>query len=128
MGNPNVRIRTRAAVAFIFVLVLGAFWKLTTMKGVVITDDIFASDLWNESLPYRVALGNALRSGQSPLWVPEIDGGFPLLARAEAGVCYPFNIVLFGLCPPDVALNLTILLTVLTAGVGMCLYAREIGA
>ena len=97
------------------------------MTGVVITDDIFASDLWNESLPYRVSLGNAVRSGQWPLWVPEIYGGFPLLARSEAGACYPFNIVLFALCPPDVALNLTILLTVVTAGVGMCLYTREIG-
>ena len=98
------------------------------MKGVLITDDIFASDLMNENFPYRFSLGSALRSGQWPLWVREIYGGFPLLARSEAGVCYPINIVLFGLFPPYVALNLTILLIVLTAGIGMYFLAREIEA
>ncbi|HVY41184.1 MAG TPA: YfhO family protein [Polyangia bacterium] len=121
------RFETPAALAAIVALILSAFWKLTLMKGVVITDDVFASDLMNENFPYRVALGEALRAGHWPLWVREIYGGFPLLARSEAGVCYPFNLVLFGLLPPYVALNLTMLLTLVAAGVGMYLYAREIG-
>jgi hypothetical protein len=121
------RFATPAAITAIVGLILAAFWKLTLMKGVVITDDIFASDLMNENFPYRFALGEALRAGHLPLWVRELYGGFPLLARSEAGVCYPFNIVLFGLLPAYVALNLTMLLTLLTAGVGMYLYAREIG-
>jgi hypothetical protein len=125
---PESKLRTWAAVAFIVGLVLAAFWKLTVMKGIPITDDIFASDLMNENFPYRFSLGEALRSGHWPLWVREIYGGFPLLARSEAGVCYPFNIVLFGLFSPYLALNLTILLVVATAGVGMYFYAREIGA
>jgi hypothetical protein len=125
---PESRFRTWAAVAFLVALVLAAFWKLTLMRGIPITDDIFASDLMNENFPYRFSLGEALRSGQWPLWVREIYGGFPLLARSEAGVCYPINIVLFGLFSPYVALNLTILLIVVTAGVGMYFYAREIGA
>ena len=97
------------------------------MQGLVITDDLFASDMMNENFPYRFSLGHALQSGHWPLWVREIYGGFPLLARAESGVCYPFNLVLFGLFSPYVALNLTILLTLATAGIGMYLYAREIG-
>src|SRR5450432_1424848 len=105
------RFETRVAVAFIVALILAAFWKVTLMQGVVITDDIFASDLMNENFPYRFALGKALQAGQWPLWVRELYGGFPLLARSEAGVCYPFNIVLFGFLSPYVALNLTILLT-----------------
>ncbi|MES1208083.1 MAG: YfhO family protein, partial [Pseudomonadota bacterium] len=121
------RFETPAAVASIVALILAAFWKLALMKGVVITDDIFASDLMNENFPYRVALGEALRAGHWPLWVRELYGGFPLLARSEAGVCYPFNVVLFGLLPPYVALNVTILLTLVIAGVGMYFYAREIG-
>jgi hypothetical protein len=98
------------------------------MWGILITDDIFASDLMNENFPYRFSLGEALRSGHWPLWAREIYGGFPLLARSEAGVCYPINIVLFGLFSPYVALNLTLLLIVVTAGVGMYFYVREIGA
>ncbi|HVT08306.1 MAG TPA: YfhO family protein [Polyangia bacterium] len=126
-GKLLGRFETPAAVASIVALILSAFWKLTLMKGVVITDDVFASDLMNENFPYRFALGAALRAGHWPLWVRELYGGFPLLARSEAGVCYPFNLVLFGLLPPYVALNLTMLLTLVTAGVGMYLYAREIG-
>src|SRR6202142_534237 len=124
----GLNFRTWAAIAFILGLVLAAFWKLTLMRGILITDDIFASDLMNENFPYRFSLGEALRSGHWPLWVREIYGGFPLLARSEAGVCYPINLVLFGLFSPYVALNLTILLIVATAGVGMYFYAREIGA
>ncbi|MFL5306680.1 MAG: YfhO family protein [Polyangia bacterium] len=126
-GHARSRFETPLAIAALVGLILAAFWKLTLMKGVVITDDVFASDLMNENFPYRVALGEALRAGHWPLWVREVYGGFPLLARSEAGVCYPFNIVLFGLLPPYVALNLTILLTLITAAVGMYLYAREIG-
>jgi len=95
--EQNAELQTRVAVAFIAVLILAAFWKLTLMMGLVITDDLFASDLMNENFPYRFSLGSALQSGHLPLWVREIYGGFPLLARSEAGVCYPFNIVLFGL-------------------------------
>jgi Bacterial membrane protein YfhO len=122
------RFEPEIAVGFLIALVLGAFWRLALMRGVVITDDVFASDLMNENFPYRVALGKALRTGEWPLWVRELYGGFPLLARSEAGVCYPFNIVLFGLLPPFVALNVTILLTLLTAGIGMYCYARELEA
>ena len=127
-GTPWWKSQTWVAVAFIAAVVLAAFWKLAAMKGVLITDDIFASDLMNENFPYRFSIGNALRSGQWPLWVREIYGGFPLLARSEAGVCYPINIVLFGLFWPDVVLNLAILLIVLTAGIGMYFLAREIEA
>jgi Bacterial membrane protein YfhO len=122
------RWEPRIAVGFLIALVLGAFWKLTLMRGVIITDDVFASDLMNENFPYRFALGKALHAGEWPLWVREVYGGFPLLARSEAGVCYPFNIVLFGLLPPFVALNITILLTLLTAGIGMYCYARTLEA
>src|SRR5450432_889703 len=124
----DARAKDWAAIAFIAVLVLAAFWKLATMKGLIIADDMFGSDLMNENFPYRFSLGRALKAGQFPLWDRDIYGGFPLLARAESGVCYPFNLVIFGLFPPYVALNIMILLTMLTAGVGMYLYTREIGS
>jgi hypothetical protein len=97
------------------------------MKGLIITDDIFASDIMNEGFPYRFSLSDALKSNHLPLWVREIYGGFPLLARAEAGICYPLNIILFGLLSPYSALNIVILLTIVTAGIGMYLYVREVG-
>jgi hypothetical protein len=51
-----------------------------------------------------------------------------LLARAEAGVCYPPNLLLYGILPPYPALDISILLTLVITGAGMYLYARQIGA
>lgn len=129
--NLSDLLRTRAtpaAVAVLLLLVLLPYHPLVTMQGVVITDDIFASDIMNDAFPYRFTLGQQLREGELPLWYPPVYGGFPLLARAEAGAAYPPNLLLFGLLPPYVALNCTILLTLLTAAGGMFLLARRFGA
>jgi hypothetical protein len=126
--DSNVKKKTFFLAASILILaVLIPYWKLTLMQGFVITDDIFTSDIMNEGFPYRYAISEALKSGQAPLWTPHIYGGFPLLARAEAGVCYPLNLLFFGLLPPYAALNVMILLTLITAAVSMFVYVREIG-
>ena len=93
---------TLTSVTFLVLMVLLPYWKLTTMQGIVVTDDVFTSDIMNESFPYRHYIGEVLRNGQFPTWLPYIYGGIPLLARAEAGGCYPFNLVLFALFPPAV--------------------------
>jgi hypothetical protein len=113
-------------VALLILAVLIPYWKLTSMQGVIITDDIFTSDIMNDSFPYRFYLGELLRNWQWPLWYPLIYGGFPMLARAEAGVAYPLNIILFWILPAYMALNAVILLTLITAAVGMYFYCREI--
>ncbi len=129
MKSPlPTRRQSLAAIVIIVIVVAGSYWKLSSMQGVLITDDIFASDIMNDGFPYRLYMGEALKAGELPLWYPPVYGGFPLVARAEAGICYPPNIVLFWLLDPYVALNLIILLTLMTAGAGMFLYAREIGA
>ena len=115
-------------ILFLILVILISYWKLTTMRGVLITDDIFTSDIMNDAFPYRFYLGELLKSGQLPLWYPPVYGGFPLLARAEAGVAYPLNLLLFGLLPPYTALNLVILLTLIIAAAGMYLYVRELDA
>jgi hypothetical protein len=120
-NSPSV-----APIAFLVLLILLPYWKLTTMQGFVITDDIFTSDIMNEGFPYRHYISEALKKGELPIWLPYIYGGIPLLARAEAGVCYPLNALLFGTLPPYVALNLVILITLLTAALGMYFYAREV--
>jgi len=56
----------------------------------------------------------------------------PLLARAEAGVCYPPNLLLYGILPPYPALDVSILLTLVIAGAGMYtlgqLHVRMLGS
>jgi hypothetical protein len=117
---------TSLPISFLVLVILVPHWKLATMSGFVITDDIFTSDLMNDAFPYRFYLSEVLKSGQLPLWYPPVYGGFPLLARAEAGIAYPLNFLLFGLFPPYTALNLVVLFTLIIAAVGMYLYAREI--
>ena len=117
---------TAIPISFLVIIILVPYWKLTTMSGFLITDDIFASDIMNDAFPYRFYLSEVLKSGQLPLWYPPVYGGFPLLARAEAGIAYPLNLVLFGLLPPYTALNVTILLTLIVAAVGMYLFVREL--
>lgn len=129
MSAPLLRKYPSSLPILVLVLIiLISYWKLTTMRGVLITDDIFTSDIMNDAFPYRFYLGELLKSGQLPLWYPPVYGGFPLLARAEAGIAYPPNLLLFGLLSPYTALNVVILLTLITAAVGMYLYARELDA
>jgi hypothetical protein len=119
-------LRRLLPTGLLVLLVIVPYWKLTTMQGVMITDDVFTSDLMNDGFPYRMYFGEALKQGEFPLWYPPVYGGFPLVARAESGVCSPSTIFFFGLFPPYHALNLYILFTLVTAGIGMFLFAREI--
>jgi hypothetical protein len=117
-----------AACSLLLLLILLPYWKLTTMRGVVVTNDVFTSDLMNEVLPDRFAVGQALRHGEAPLWMPHVYGGVPLLALTETGACYPLNLFLFGVFSPYVALNLDMLITLLIAAMGMLFYARTLKA
>ncbi|MBI5020312.1 MAG: YfhO family protein [Ignavibacteriales bacterium] len=126
--DKYIKRETLFAVTLICLLVITAFWQLATMRGFIITDDIFTSDIMNEGFPYRYSMSESIKAGHLPLWVPEIYSGFPLLARAEAGIAYPINLILFGLLSPWIALNLVLLLTIITAGISTYLYAKEIGS
>ncbi|MBI5471176.1 MAG: YfhO family protein [Ignavibacteriae bacterium] len=119
---------TTFPLTLLVLMIVVPYWKLAFMQGFVITDDIFTSDIMNEGFPYRYYMSEALKNGELPIWMPGIYGGMPLLARAEAGVCYPFNLLLFGLLSPYVALNLTILLTLIIAAATMYFFLREIEA
>ena len=78
MIKISPKSETYISIFFIVLLVLGAFWQLTLMRGFIITDDIFTSDIMNEGFPYRYSLSEALKTGEAPLWVSDIYGGFPL--------------------------------------------------
>jgi hypothetical protein len=113
-------------IGTILIFTLLPFYKLTFMQGVVITDDIFASDLMNDRYPLRYFLGTLIKEGRLPLWVPHIYGGFPLFAAVEVGSFYPPNLIFFGLFEPLIALNLDILFHIFLTGVFTYLYARSL--
>ena len=99
------------------------YWPLLTLRAIHVTDDGFASDIWNGDLPVRVLAGAAMRaSGRVPDWTSQICSGAPLLA-AE-----PLSRLSFGLLPPAAALDVLLLLWILVAAHGAFGLARRLGA
>ncbi len=109
-------------------LVLVPALPLLLQTGVVVQHDIFASDLLHSHLPYRAFIGRTLASGHLPLWFSDVFSGCPLWSQVEAGAAYPPHLLLFALFSPLVALNLAIVLELLTAAFGMRALARQLGS
>ena len=79
------------------------------------------------NLPLRVATAQMIRDGYLPLWNPYIFSGMPLFGAAQAGVLMPLN-WFFLVFSPQLAMNLSVLLTYALAGVGAFAFARRGGA
>ncbi|MFT5686505.1 MAG: hypothetical protein ACI8RZ_007461 [Myxococcota bacterium] len=96
--------------------------------GAIIQHDIWISDLLHSQLPYRAFLGESLRAGHFPLWMPDIFSGVPFLAQIEAGGLYPPHLLLFALLEPFTALNVALGLDMLLMATGAAALARCYGA
>lgn len=59
--------------------------------------------------PLLVATADALNAGQLPLWTPAIFGGYPLFADGEAGMLYPFHLLLKVMSPEAALVALRLL-------------------
>ncbi len=116
------------AVAVIAAMLLVFFGPIVTMRGFVIQDDIGASDMTNSAFPARAHLSHSLKEGRFPLWMPEVYSGYPFLADCVNGACFPPNLLLYGLLPLLPAHNLSILLPLVVAGLGIFAYARKCGS
>lgn len=81
-------------------------------------------DLGDFYWPTMQALFGALREGRSPLWNPNLMGGFPLFADGSVGALFPLNWVL--LVAPH-ALMLIPFLRTLVAALGMYAFVRLVG-
>jgi len=127
LRRPLPRRHLCLAVVFLAAWILPPFWGIATLETVNIQDDIFASDLWNDRLPARAAIGASIRRGDDPTWMPGIYTGFPSLAQIEYATLYPSNLVLFTLLSPYTAIAWAQLLPLFVAGLGMFVLASELG-
>ena len=119
--------RTRAdlaARAFLTLAALLPYWRLLTFGVIYVTDDIFASDIYNGELPARVLVGQLIRQGQWPVWTNQLCSGLPL-AGAPAD---PLGLVAFSLLAPAPALDLFVITLLLVAAHGSYGLARRFGA
>jgi membrane protein YfhO len=119
--------RTRANILARGFLTLGAllpYWRLLTFGVVFITDDYFASDIFNGELPGRVLIGRMIRHGQVPVWTSQLCSGLPLAGSAAD----PIGLAAFTLLPPAPALDLFVVALLLVAAHGAYGLARRFGA
>ncbi len=132
MGNVTVReLFVTGLLAFLTVtVVVVAFFGVgfATGERIPFANGHFASDIWHQNLPFRAFFHRQLAAGHLPLWCPEMGTGYPLLAEGQVGALYPPNLLIHTLFPFAAAFNLTILATMILAGTGASLYARQVGA
>ena len=115
----------RADIAARVLLTLGAllpYWRLLTFGVIYVTDDFFASDIFNGELPGRALVGQLIREGQVPQWTSQLCSGVPL-AGAPAD---PIGLAVFSLLPPAAALDLFVIVVLLVAAHGTYGFARRL--
>jgi len=124
---PSPRDHHRAEALARVVLTICAllpYWRLLTFGVVFITDDYFASDIFNGELPGRVLAGQLIRRGELPAWTHQLCSGLPL-----AGVAMdPIGMGPFVLFSPAVALDLFVIVLLLVAAHGTYALARRFDA
>jgi hypothetical protein len=113
-----------AARALVTFGALLPFWRLLTFNVLFVTDDGFASDIFNGELPGRVLFSQMLRHGQLPVWTSQLCSGMPL-AGAPAD---PLGLALFALLPTAAALDAFVIVLLLIAAHGAYWLARRFGS
>ena len=100
------------------------YWRLLTFSVVFVTDDYFASDIFNGELPGRILAGAAVRAGHWPGWTGQICSGYPLVGAPAD----PVGLALFTLLPPAAALDALVIVLLLVAAHGAYSLARRFDA
>lgn len=113
-------------IFLVILLPLVFFNSAAIGQELIIMGDFTGSDLLDLHYPFKVALSEAVRHFSLPLWNPYLSLGFPLFAEGQSGPLYPPHLLLT-LFPPYLALNWSIILTFIIAGLGTYLYTRVLG-
>ncbi|MSQ23321.1 MAG: hypothetical protein EXR58_02030 [Chloroflexi bacterium] len=77
--------------------------------------------------PLMALTGEALHQGRLPLWTPLIFSGYPLFADGEAGMLYPFNLLVLPLTTPEQALVILQILHSFLSSLFMFWLVRALG-
>jgi hypothetical protein len=100
------------------------YWRFLTFRVLYVTDDYFASDIFNGELPGRALIGQSIRSGEWPAWTTQLCSGLPLAGSPADAL----GLVAFTLLPPAQALDLYVIALLLIAAHGAYGLARRFGA
>src|SRR3712207_5016165 len=113
-----------AAAPYLFLALCSA---VLFQEGLLGRAVIYEKDtlLFYEPLGRWVA--DQLKSGNLPLWMPLIFGGYPIFADGELGVLYPPNLLLLTLVPTKLWLTAVRALHLFLAGAFMLGFLRVLG-
>ncbi|MGQ0551794.1 MAG: hypothetical protein ACT4PU_01075 [Planctomycetota bacterium] len=95
-----------------------------------LSDDalLYGYDSAQLQYPRFAILGSSLQEhGQLPLWQPLLNGGGPFHANPETPTLYAPVLILSAFLAPLLVINLTVLLHLSLAGLGMFLFVRRLG-
>lgn len=82
-------------------------------------------DLGHLSVPLEDIFARYQHKGQLPLWTPEFQGGYPLLANGLHSFFYPPHLILRQFFSGILVLNISLLLHLWLAAVGMWLLLKK---
>jgi hypothetical protein len=103
------------------------FWVLAVLGPAVAAGLLLApGDGLAYYFPTRMLGAGAWHMGEAPFWNPFSFGGMPLLAGLQGGFFYPGNWA-FAWLPAPMAMNVTVALAYVTAGLAMYAFARALG-
>jgi len=120
-AEASGNLRARAVLTLAALL---PYWRFLSFHALYVTDDYFASDIFNGELPGRVLAGSMLRAGEIPRWTTQLCSGIPLVGLPGD----PVGVLAFALLPPAAALDVCVLVLVLAAAHGAYGLARRFGA
>lgn len=101
------------------------YLPLLSLNQIYITDDGFASDIFNGELPVRALAGQLIAAGQAPVWSSRLCSGMPLSATSAHE---PLSLGLFASLPAAAALCILVIVCVLVAAHGAYTLALRLGA
>ncbi len=113
-----------AGIPLLFCLLVGGG---TLLRGGEEVLSLPGTDIQLQFAPMRAFSSREAGGGRLPLWNPALYGGIPALGNPQMAQLYPPHL-LFLVLPLGWALNLTILLHLALAGMGMGFWARSLGA
>ncbi len=96
------------------------WWPLWQGGGLI------GGDIYPYYFPQKVALAEALKSGEIPLWNPFVGFGYPVIGESQTAALYPPNLILYYFCSPNTAYNISQLGHYVAAFIGMVLLARRL--
>lgn len=108
---------------FLLSVTIANFWEY-----LVFNEYLIGGDTRHITYPLNVALFDSFKNWTLPLWNPDIQMGFPLLAEGQIGAFYPINAIFSLIFLPATANNLSIILHVFLSGIFTYIYARTISA